>query len=65
VSEPFKLVKLDIDAMYAAAEAAERIGICATCEEEHVLCECGVCFKYCHDDYACDYPDFDGMPQRG
>lgn len=62
MNEPFRLAKLDIDAMYTAAEAKNQIGICAICEEEHVLCDCGVCFKYCHSDYACDYPDFDGQP---
>ena len=58
----FHLVKLDIDAMYEEADRLERIGICKTCEEEHVLCACGVCFKYCHDDYTCEYDDFDGYP---
>lgn len=47
-----KLIKLDIDALYDEAEAAGRFGVCANCDEEHVLCFCGVCFKYCHDDYA-------------
>lgn len=45
------IVKLDIDALYNEAEAAGRYGPCAWCEEEHVLCWCGLCFKYCHDDY--------------
>lgn len=48
----FELVKLDIDTLYAEAEAAGREGECALCEEWHMLCWCGVCFKYCHDDYA-------------
>ena len=55
----FQLVKLPIDEMYEKADREGRIGTCALCEEEHVLCECGVCFKYCHDDYYCDYPDID------
>ncbi len=59
MSKPFRLTRLDIDAMYTAAEAKGQIGICVLCEGEHVLCDCGVCFKYCHNDYACDYPDFD------
>ena len=35
------------------AEAAGRFGICPGCgdKEEHVLCWCGICFKYCHGDY--------------
>jgi hypothetical protein len=43
--------KLDIDALYDESERAGRYGECAECGEEHVLCFCGVCFKYCHDDY--------------
>lgn len=49
--EGFTLVKLDFDALYEEAEQAKRFGECALCGEEHVLCFCGVCFKYCHDDY--------------
>lgn len=44
--------KLDFDKLYDEAEEAGRIGICPICEEEHVLCWCGVCLKYCHDDYS-------------
>lgn len=53
--------KLDFDALYDEAEAADRVGICPHCQvaadedgervQLHVLCWCGVCFKYHHDDY--------------
>lgn len=51
-----KLEKLDIDKLYDEAEAAKRFGVCPLCEfdgdgSERVLCWCGVCFKYHHDDY--------------
>ena len=54
------LEKLNIDKLYEEAEAAGRFGECTNCGEEHVLCFCGVCFKYCHDDYEhaeSTYPD--------
>lgn len=47
----FKLEKLDFDALYEEAKRANRFGMCPICEEEHMLCWCGVCLKYCHDDY--------------
>lgn len=46
-----KIEKLDFDTLYDEAEKAGRIGMCSNCGEEHVLCWCGICFKYCHDDY--------------
>ena len=51
-----KLEKLDFDKLYDEAVAAERYGICPLCEfdgdtSEKVLCWCGVCLKYHHDDY--------------
>lgn len=54
--EGFKLVKLDIDALYTEAEAEGREGVCPLCEMDgddtpRMLCWCGVCFKYHHDDY--------------
>ena len=61
------LDKLDIDTLYQEAEAAGRFGECANCGEEHVLCFCGVCFKYCHDDYEHNefsYPDELDEPLR-
>jgi hypothetical protein len=54
--------KLDFDALYEEAEAAEREGICPYCEDDafedgepvepRLLCWCGVCLKYHHDDYS-------------
>ena len=44
--------KLDIDALYDESERRGISGECLTCNNEHVLCwVCGVCFKYCHDDW--------------
>ena len=54
--------KLDIDALYDEAEAAGRFGVCLCCEEEHVLCFCGLCFKYCHSDYEHE-PGLDPMDE--
>lgn len=45
------LQKLDFEKLYNEAASESRIGICNSCEEERVLCWCGVCFKYCHNDY--------------
>lgn len=47
----FKLVKIDFDALYEEAEAMGREGECPECGEVHMLCWCGLCLKYCHDDY--------------
>lgn len=51
-----KLVKIDFDKLYDESEAAGRIGECPLCEFDgdythHVLCWCGVCLKYHHNDY--------------
>lgn len=51
--------KLDIDKLYDDSEARGLFDSCPTCCDAsegrcgpHVLCWiCGVCFKYCHDDY--------------
>ena len=48
--------KIDFDELYEESEKAGRIGICPICEfhgdtDDHVLCWCGVCLKYHHDDY--------------
>lgn len=53
--------KIDFDKLYDECEKAGRIGIFPMCEEyafengepveERVLCWCGVCIKYHHDDY--------------
>ena len=61
-----KVPKLDIDKLYDEAEAAGRIGECPLCEfdgdtSEKVLCWCGVCFKYHHDDYFHELMDSDQM----
>ena len=48
----FKIEKLDFNALYEEAEKENRFGLCPICEEEHMLCWCGVCFKYCHNDYC-------------
>lgn len=46
-----KVQKLDFDKLYEEAEKKGRFGTCLYCEEDHMLCWCGVCFKYCHSDY--------------
>lgn len=61
MSTPFRLVKLDFDALMDEAERLDRArrkqGLfadfeCPTCEEVHLLCPvCGVCMKYCHNDF--------------
>ena len=52
-SEGIKFDKLDFDALYVDAEKHERFGQCPHCPEgqHHMLCWCGVCFKYHHNDY--------------
>jgi hypothetical protein len=55
--------KLDIDQLYDEAEMAGRFGVCSSCDEEHVLCFCGVCFKYCHDDYMHAESSIDPMDE--
>lgn len=55
------LDKLDIDALYDEAEKAGRFGVCASCDEEHVICWCGLCFKYCHSSYEHEPPMFDPL----
>ena len=50
------LNKINFDSLYDECVKAGRIGICPHCEfdgllEERVLCWCGVCLKYHHDDY--------------
>jgi len=57
-----ELQEIDFDKLYDESEKAGRIGICPRCEEdafedgvqveERVLCWCGVCLKYHHDDYS-------------
>ena len=64
MSERIKLEKLDFDRLHDEAVEAERYGVCPTCEfngdtDEKLLCWCGVCFKYCHDDYFHEPIDFD------
>jgi hypothetical protein len=65
LGDDFRPVKLDFDALYAEAEAEGREGICPMCEFDddttpRMLCWCGVCFKYHHDDYAHEpIDDFD------
>lgn len=56
-----KLEKLNFDELYAEAEAAQRIGECPICEgQERLLCFCGVCLKYCHNDYHHEDMDDEG-----
>jgi hypothetical protein len=52
-------LKLDFDKLYDEAVEADRFGVCPNCDEEHYLCWCGVCFKYCHDDYFHEPIDFE------
>ncbi len=52
--------KLDFDALMDEAEAEKTYGECPSCGEDHMLCPiCGVCLKYCHDDYFHDDGMFD------
>lgn len=48
--------RLDFDQLHDDAVANERYGECPSCEfngntEPRLLCWCGVCLKYCHNDY--------------
>lgn len=50
------LSKINFDLLHDECIKAGRIGICPHCEfngllEERILCWCGVCLKYHHDDY--------------
>lgn len=56
LSDRFKPVPLDLDALYDEAERAGRYGECPMCElrgdaRVRVLCRCGVCFD-CHDRFV-------------
>jgi hypothetical protein len=57
------LEKLDFDALYDEAEAADQFGECPLCERQDViLCWCGVCLSHCHGDYFHELMDEPGGP---
>ncbi len=55
----FRPGKIDFDALMDEAERRNTYGLYGVCEEQHMLCpNCGVCMKYCHDDYECHPPGY-------
>lgn len=63
-----KLERLNFDQLHDEAVAKERYGECPSCEFDgdttpKLLCWCGVCLKYCHDNYVHEPIDLsDNLP---
>ena len=58
-----KDARLDFVALHDEAVRENRYGECPSCEGANMLlCWCGVCLKYCHNDY-CHEP-FDEPPDE-